>query len=448
MTATPVPHHDVPHREAAEARSSFSVLRHRDFAIFWTAALVSNSGAWMQTIAVPFVLYELTRSTTWLGIGAFMAFFPALLVGPLAGSLADRYPRRVILVATQVGMMAAAFALWGAWIGGVATPGVIVVLLAFSGIASGINIAAWQSFVPQLVAPGELLHAVRLNSMQFVAARAFGPALAGLVLQELGAGAAFLFNALSFTLVLGALALIHPRSVPTDDTAGRVLAHFKEALSYIAARRALLLPVVTIAAVSFFGSSVVQLAPALAKDEFGVGRSQYGLLVAVFGVGAIIGSLLVAVWADRYRRSLVALGGIALFAVGQAVLGGAPTYVVGLTGMLTMGVAYLLIATALNTSVQARVDELHRGRAMSVYLMGLLAGVPLGALVQGNLASAIGLRPTVIAAAVGLVLFTAWLGLRFDRFRPLDEALEDEPGGGPPGPELLLDPPPSIAGAD
>lgn len=431
----------------AKRTSSFSVLRYRDFALFWGAAMVSNSGTWMQTIAVPFVLYRMTHSTTWLGLGAFMAFFPALLVGPLAGSLADRYSRKRILLATQTGMMATAFVLWGVWIAGIATPSLIVVILCFSGVASGINIAAWQAFVPQLVPREDLLHAVRLNSMQFVAARAFGPALAGLVLQELGAGTAFLFNAISFVLVLFALLAIRPRPVPTDQHAGRVLAHFKEALAYVSSRKALLLPVLTIALLSFFGSAVVQLTPALARDEFDVGRGQYGLLVAAFGVGAIGGSLLVAVWADRYRRSLVALGGIGLFAIGQLVLGVAPDYSVGLAAMVTMGMAYLLVATALNTSIQARVDEVHRGRTVSIYLMGLLAGVPLGALLQGKLAEVVGLRETVLSAAVGLVVAAALLAMRFDRFRPLDEAFEGEilPSRGP---ALLIDTPPAIAGAD
>jgi MFS family permease len=427
-------------------RSSFSVLRYRDYALFWSAAMVSNSGTWMQTIAVPFVLYRMTHSTTWLGVGAFMAFFPALLVGPLAGSLADRFPRKRILLVSQTGMMTTAFALWGMWIGGIASPELIVVLLFFAGIASGINIAAWQSFVPQLVPRSELLHAVRLNSMQFVAARAFGPALAGLVLQELGAGAAFLFNALSFVLVLLALCAIRPRPVPTDHAAGTVRAHFKEALRYVASRQALLLPVLTIGLLSFFGSAIVQLTPALARDEFGVGRGAYGLLVAAFGVGAIGGSLLVAVWADRYRRSLVALGGVGLFAVGELALGVAPDYGFGLAAMVVMGMAYLLVATALNTSIQARVDEVHRGRAMSIYLMGLLAGVPLGALLEGNLAELVGLRATVVGAAVGLVLSFALLAVRFDRFRPLDEALDSETVT--KGPALLIDTPPAIAGAD
>ncbi len=430
---------------AGTPRNSLSVLRYRDYAIFWCAALVSNSGSWMQSIAAPFVIYQLTKSTTWLGIAAFMAFFPALLMAPLAGSLADRYPRKTILLWTQSAMMLVAFALWGVWVGGIATPEVIVVLLMFSGVASGLNITAWQSFVPQLVPKTELLHAVRVNSMQFVAGRAFGPALAGLVLQVWGAGTAFLLNAVSFLLVLAALLAIHPREVKLDAAAGRVRDHFKEAVSYVRARAGIYLPVLLIAAVSFFGSSMVQLVPAFAESVFGVGKGAYGFLVAAFGIGAVAGSVVVAFWADRYLRSRVAVFGVFLFSAGELLFGAAPSYAVGIAGMVVMGTAYVLIATALNTSIQARVDEAHRGRAVSIYLMGLLAGVPLGALLQGTLASVIGLRTTVLGSAVLLALVAVAGIIKYSWFRPLDEAFEDETGQGP---DLVFGAPPSIASAD
>jgi len=132
------------HAKRGGVRYAFGVLRHRDYALFWGAALVSNTGTWMQSIAAPYVLYQMTRSTAWLGIGAFMAFFPALLVSPLAGSLADRFPRKTILLWTQAAMMVTAFALFGVYVAGLATPGIIVGLLCLSGVSSGLNIAAWQ----------------------------------------------------------------------------------------------------------------------------------------------------------------------------------------------------------------------------------------------------------------------------------------------------------------
>ncbi len=426
-------------------RNSLRVLRYRNFTIFWSGALVSNTGSWMQSIAVPFILYQMTHSTTWLGLGAFMAFFPALCVGPLAGSLSDRYDRKLVLLWSQSVMMIFAFSLWWVWISGWASPEVILVLLALSSTASGISISAWQAFIPQLVPPADMLPAVRVNSMQFVASRAFGPALAGLILAKYGPGTAFLLNAFSFVLVLIALVVIRPRMVARDRDVGNIREHFREALRYINAHPALKSPVVVIMVISFFGSSVVQLIPALAEGQFAVGKSQYGFLVAAFGAGAILGSIFVSVRADHYLRSQVALVGIFIYAAGEIILAATNFYAVGVAGMLVMGWAYVLLATALNTSIHAQVDEAYRGRVISIYLMGLLAGAPLGALAQGLLASWIGLAPTIILAGAALGVCGLIAQFRFNGLRALDENLEIETGRAS---DLIIGTPPAIASLD
>lgn len=407
---------DRPHRGG-----SFAVLRHRDYAIFWSAALVSNTGSWMQSIAVPFVIYEMTHSTVWLGFAAFMNFVPAMLVGPFAGSLADRVPRKRILLVTQTIMMVSAFTLWAVWATGIATPWLIVGICFCTGFVSGLNITTWQAFVTQLVGPTELVDAVRLNSMQFMGARAFGPALAGVVLQAFGASTAFFANAVSFLLVLVALLLVQPRAQDFSTGGGRVLAHYLEGLRVVRASRALLLPVLMIGIVSLLGTSVIQLAPAVAKSEFGVGRGAYGLLVAAFGIGAVVGSVLVATVADRVRRSVAATLGSVGLATGIVVLGLAPGYSVGVIAMGVMGASYLFVATSVNTGVQARVSDEYRGRVMSIYLSSLLLGVPVGALIQGKLAEVFGLREVIVGSGLLWLAFLVWSVLRFDRLRPLDE---------------------------
>lgn len=428
----------------AERRSgtSFRVLRRRDFAVFWSAALVSNTGSWMQTIAVPFVIYQMTRSTAWLGFAAFMNFIPAMIAGPFGGSYADRHSRKQILLVTQSVMMASAFVLWGIWVTDVATPGLIVAIVFVSGFVSGINITTWQAFVTQLVDADELVDAVRLNSMQFMGARAFGPAIAGVVLQTMGASAAFLLNAVSFLLVLGALAFVQPRpQVYSEDRAG-VLEHFREGWRVMRSRTSLFLPIAMIGIVSLFGTSVIQLAPAMAKDMFGVGRGAYGMLVAAFGLGAVLGSILIAFIADRMRRSVVASYGIVGLGLTVVALGLAPGYGVGVTAMFVMGLTYLLLATSLNTGVQARVEDEFRGRVMAIYLSSLLLGVPLGALIQGKVAEWAGLRAVVVGSGLLLLGYAAWAMLRYARLRPLDESL----GGVPIDP--LLREQPSASGAE
>lgn len=409
----------------AERRSgtSFRVLRRRDFAVFWSAALVSNTGSWMQTIAVPFVVYQMTRSTAWLGFAAFMNFIPAMIAGPFGGSYADRHSRKRILLVTQTVMMISAFTLWATWVTGVATPGLIVAIVFFSGFVAGINITTWQAFVTQLVEPAELVDAVRLNSMQFMGARAFGPAIAGIVLQAAGASTAFFLNAASFVLVLAALAFVHPRSQVFSDAGGSVLGHLRDGWRLVRSRTSLFLPILMIGVVSLLGTSVIQLAPAIAKEMFSVGRGAYGLLVAAFGIGAVTGSVLVATIADRMLRSLVANIGIVGLSLGVVALGLAPAYGVGVAAMFVMGLAYLLLATSLNTGVQARVEDEYRARVMAIYLSSLLLGVPLGSLVQGKLAEWVDLRAVIVGSGVALLGFAAYTWLRHARLRPLDESL-------------------------
>jgi MFS family permease len=422
--------------------TSFKVLKRRDFSIFWSAAFISNTGSWMQTIAVPFVVYQMTHSTTWLGFAAFMNFIPAMIAGPFGGSYADRHSRKRILLVTQTFMMISAFTLWGVYISGRATPGIIVGIVFVSGFVAGVNITTWQAFVTQLVDADELVDAVRLNSMQFMGARAVGPAVAGIVLQTAGASAAFFVNAVTFLLVLGALLVVHPRTQAYSDDDAHVLAHLREGWRLVRTRTALVLPIVMIGMVSLLGTSVIQLAPAMAKDEFHVGRGAYGLLVAAFGGGAITGSIAIALIADRYRRSFTAtIGGVGL-SIGVIGLGVAPKYALGVAAMYVMGLTYLFLATSLNTSVQARVEDEFRARVMAIYLSSLLLGVPLGALIEGKLASMTDLRAVIVGAGAVLGVFIAYVWARYHRLAPLDEDLI------PMHTDPLLQGQPMIAGAD
>lgn len=428
----------------AERRTgtSFRVLRSRDYAVFWCAALLSNTGSWMQTIAVPFVIYQMTHSTTWLGFAAFMTFIPTMLAGPFAGSYADRHSRKRILLVTQSMMMVAAFALWGIWVTNVATPGLIVAIVFVSGFVGGFNITTWQAFITQLVDADELVDAVRLNSLQFMGARAFGPAVAGVILQAFGPASAFFVNALSFVLVLGALFFVHPRPQVYSAEEGTVLEHFRDGVRLVGERTALFLPVLMIGVVSLLGTSVIQLTPALARDEFHVGRGAYGILVAAFGAGAVVGSITIAIVADRYLRSVVARLGLVGLGIAVVALGLAPTYGIGLASMFLMGLMYLLLATSLNTGVQARVEDEYRGRVMAIYLSSLLLGVPMGALIQGKLASMVDLRTVLVGSGVLLLAFAVVVLVRYHRLDPLDEALTEVHT------DPLLRGQPAIPGAD
>ncbi|MDZ7732070.1 MAG: MFS transporter [Acidimicrobiia bacterium] len=285
-------------RDAADA------LRYRNFRLFWSGAIVSNTGQWMQRVTVPFVLFQLTGSTTWIGIATFMQFIPVVVMGPIGGSIADRFPRRSVLLVTQSVMALLALALWATWVGGVANRFVLIGLVFLMGTNFGINGPAWQSFVSELVPRPVLLNAVTLNSTQFNGARALGPALAGIVIATGGPGWVFLLNGLSFAAVLAALALIdirRPRR--TDAGPARPFREFGDALRHAARFPGILAAFVLVAALGFLGGPVVQLLPAFAEDVFGVGDVAYGLLGAALGAGAVLGAPLVAGRGSGMARS-------------------------------------------------------------------------------------------------------------------------------------------------
>ncbi len=304
-------------------------------------------------------------------------------MGPLAGALADRHDRRTILLISQVILMVSALTLWGIWVTGVATPAMIVAVVVVGAIGAGITIAAWQAFVPQLVPPEAMVSAVRLNAMQFTGARAFGPALAGLVLAEFGPGTAFLANAASFLLVIGALLLIAARPIATHAAPGRVLAQFRDALRYIRKRAVLIVSVLGALFSSLLGVSMIQLAEPFARQVLHEGAGKYGLLVAAYGVGAITGSVITVARGDVYRRSTLTVVGFAIFVVAELTFGLAPVYALALLGMYGIGLAQSFAMVACQTAVQVNVDEHYRGRVLSVYVMSFFAGTPIGALVGG-----------------------------------------------------------------
>ena len=410
-------------------RHAFRALRHRNFALFWCGAFVSSTGMWMQNVTVPFLLHEATGSAGWVGFGAFAQFAPAMVMSPLGGSLADRHPRRTILLWSQALSMGLAFALWLAVRGGEIRPALIVGLVGITGVVTGLAIPAWQSFVAELVPRDVLLNAVTLNSAQFNASRAVGFMLGGFALYSAGPGFSFFANGVSFLAVIGVLVAIRPRHLARQGAAGVAVtadgvvvsdppgvetapATFRLGLAYVREHPGLQLAVITVGIVMFLGGPVIQLAPVFARDTFGVDERAYGFLAAALGVGATAGSVVIGAYGDGIRRSRMVTGSIAVY--GVAVLGMAltPTYAGGLAAMACIGVAYLAVASVLNTSIQLAVDDRFRGRVLALYVMVFTGAYPLGSLLQGLATDRFGVRAVVSVAGAGLLAYAAVLALR------------------------------------
>ncbi|WP_208027345.1 MFS transporter [Rhabdothermincola sediminis] len=391
-------------------REALAAFRYRNYTLFWVGALLSNSGSWIQNVTVPYVVFHLTGSAFWVGFAGFVQFLPVVVVGPIGGSIADRFHRRSVLLVTQSAQAAAAAVLAAVWAAGVRQVWVIVGLVALNGLIGGINIPSWQAFVSELVPREALLNAVTLNSTQFNAARAFGPALGGLVLGTAGPGWAFLANAASFLAVIGALLAIDvPRPGRERVGGAGVRREFARTLRYVRGCPGILACLVIVSALGALGSPVFQLLVVFADDVFGVGGVAYGLLAASLGVGSVLAAPLVAGPGSGIARSVLVTAAVVVYGTAITAFALAPVYLLGLLALLVAGGGYLALASTLNTTIQVQVDEDMRGKVLALYIMLLTASLPVGALVQGSLAHLVGPRLTVAAAGIAFLLICGWL---------------------------------------
>ena len=418
--------HDTP----SGLRHGVRAFRHRPFRLFFWGALASNSGSWLQNLAVPYVLFELTGRSLWVGLAGFAQFIPAFVLGPVGGSMADRMDRRRLLLATQVAMALAAFALWVVWAVGWHDPWLVLGITAATGIFSGLMIPSWQAFVPSLVPKDDLPSAITLNSAQFNASRAIGPALAGLLLATVGPSWAFFLNGLSFVAVIGVLWVVQPEYEPSRRAPGQVeegvVAGFRSALGYIRLRGGIRLAMLCAVLVAFFGNPITQFTVVFAADVYHAGARVVGVLAAAVGIGAVLIAPVLTSWDTRIPRSSLVRWGLPLYGLSVIGFGVAPNWPLGLVALLASGAGFLAVIATTNTSVQMIVADHMRGRVMSARVMSFTLAFPLGSLIQGVLADVWGPQVTVVASGACLLVFALLVAARPAELRRLDQ-VDDRP---------------------
>jgi MFS family permease len=398
--------------------ASLRPLRSRNFALIWSAALVSNVGSWMQTVALGVLVFARTDQPGWTGLVAAAAFVPIGLLAPLGGALADRLDRRRWLIATTLAEMAFATVLAVLAATGHDPPAVLVVLAFLGGASGAIGFPAFQAMVPDLVPPEDLLGAVSLSSAQFNLGRVIGPALAGLALLTHDYGLVFGVNAASFAAVVVALALVRlPRPVVSPggvSMAARLVAGARAAAREPGCRAAIQL----IAVVALLASPFIALVPAMSAVLHRGGVStQVGtaILVTAQGVGAVAGALVLPTLAERVGRRTLVRAALFLLPVLLVVYGLAPTLWLSAIAFLAVGAGYITVLSGLNTVVQLRAPVAVRGRILSIYMMGLGIVYPIGAVLQGGIADHAGVRTVTVVGAVSLLVVLAAIAL----FRPV-----------------------------
>ena len=400
-------------------------MRHVNFRRFFLAAVVSNAGSWMQSIAVPFAVFEITDSKTWLGISAFVGMFVGMLANTPGGMLADRYPRRIVLAGTQILQMLSALSLWALWTFGHPTIAKLMPLLVIGSIGAGLNMPVWQSFIPSLVPKSEMSAAIRLNSMQFATARAVGPILGAITLKTAGASACFMVNAVSYLVIIAVLLVVRDgetKSAGTREPLGlrKAFADVSDGWRYITAHPGLKYAPIASFVNAAFGFGLTTLAPAMARDQFQHRSSDSGTLIGGFGLGGVVGVIALGTIARNARNSTQVRAALTAWVAADLVLFLTGNFWIGMAAFAVAGLANSVGATALNTAVQLQVDENYRGRVMAVYMQMFFLGSALGSLLLGVLADLTSIQASAGLAAAVFLGFHVWSALRFDRLRVLD----------------------------
>jgi MFS family permease len=398
-------------RLADEVRKTFSSMHvSRNFRLFFVGQLISVTGTWVNWTAGAVLVLELTDSGVALGIEAALLFLPVLLFGVYAGSLADRFDKRRILVWSNAGyavLAAVQFAL-------VATDVVqiwMVFLIAFlTGLILAIEPPTRQSFYVELVGEQHITNAISLNSAVFTGTRVLGGALAGLMIHTFGLWSPFFLDAVSYVGVIVALLAMRTDELHAQRKAEREPGLVRAGLRYVWSSQALRVPLVVMLLVYLFTFNFSVVIPLHAYRTYQGGPMEIGWFYAALGLGAFLGAIAMA-----NRQTEPTLGRLAGFSIAFGVLLGvaglAPTFVLAAIAMVPVGYASMLFAITANSTLQRFTRADMRGRVMALYTTIFLGSTAIGGPITGWVAETWEAPVTLVASgavAVGAGLFALW----------------------------------------
>jgi MFS family permease len=390
-------------------RRSFTSLGVPNYRRYFVGQVVSVSGNWMQIVAEMWLVLALTGSGVAVGLTSALQFLPLLLFGAWGGLIADRLPKRRVLIVTQTLMALPALALGAVTVAGVVQPWVVYGLVFARGLVNSVDNPTRQSFAIEMVGSEGLVNAVSLNSVLIHSARIIGPAGAGIVIATLGVGPCFLLNALSFAAMLVALHSMDPGELhPAPTAARRQAGAVRAALRYVLRTPALAIPLGMMTVVGTLGYNFQVILPLLARFSFDGGPSTYTALAVAMGIGSVIGALAAGAHGQVGQGLLITaalgFGSVALIAAAT------PTLPLELAVLLPLGAASVTFAAGVNSSLQLAAEPAMRGRVMALYSIVFLGSAPLGGPIAGWLSESLDPRAAlVLAGAAGL---TAAIGAR------------------------------------
>jgi MFS family permease len=369
------------------------------FAILWTGAFVSNIGTWMETVGVGILVTEATKNALWTGLVAAAGFVPVAILAPVGGALADRVPRRRLLIATSLVQTVLASTLTVLAASGNPGPGIVTLIVFAAGCAQAIGFPAYQAVLPDLVPHDEIIGAVALSSAQWNLGRIVGPALAGIIISVGGYEWAFAFNSLSFLAVIFAVAQLK-LPPPAGEAHESIGTSVRRGFEYTRSDPGLRVVVAYMALNSLFAAPFIALVAFMGTEVLDSGAGGTAALVTAQGIGAVLMALSLASLAHRFGNPRVlsaVLWGLPPALVAYALM---PNIVLASLAIFVVGFLYLGALSSFTSIAQLRAPAAVRGRVMSLLMVLLGSFYPVGALVQGAIAEEIGLRATTAGAAV------------------------------------------------
>ena len=377
----------------------FSAFSFRDFRLFWFGQIISLSGTWMQSVAQGWLVYSLTKSPLYLGMVAAAGSLPILLFSLIGGVIADRYPKRNLLLFTQALSIVPALALGLLTSAGMVTVWHVAALAALLGTINALDIPVRQSFLAEMVGKGHIVNAIALNSAAFNGARIIGPVVAGMAIAYLGIPACFYLNDLSFAAVIIALIRIQARG----DTRARshgMLNDFLHGLRFVVQCRDIRNVFFLIAVFSIIGLPYISLLPVFAAEVFHEGAKGLGFLVGASGIGALTAALGIAARGDiRNKTRFMAITGLC-FSLALLAFSLSEIFWVSLIVIMACGWGMVSYLAAANSFIQIGVPDELRGRVMSLYSLVFLGTVPIGNAVMGIVADRLGTPRAVTASGI------------------------------------------------
>lgn len=398
-----------------------AAFRHRDFRVLWWGALTSTIGTWMQKYAQSWLVLSLTGSTFFLGLDELLNQLPIILFTLIGGVIADRQDRRRLLIGSQLVQAVSAFALAAlVWTGRIEIWHVLA-LSFLSGCGQAFGGPAYQSLIPSLVPRKDLPNAIALNSIQFNLSRVLGPTLGTPVLLLVGAAGCFFLNGLSFFVVIVALISLHVVHTPPEKPT-RIMEDLKGGLRYMRGEPALRMLTLLVFLSTFLALPLVTFLPVFARDVLtgpSAPETKLAGLMSAQGLGAIAGALVVA-GLGRFRhmgRALLSVQAgfgllIALFAITRSL---PVSYLL----LFMAGAAFMTVFSMSSSLVQLVVPDHLRGRVMSIYMLALRGGGPLGAFASGAAASYLSAPTVLIVNGVLLTIVAAYFLVKSHGIREL-----------------------------